>query len=110
MLSEERKAFGRYADALGLDAGTVATLLMIRELRLGRLGRLRVSPELRQPRNTSGTITSHRFGEARKARFREHLDKLSLSASEGLGVLCRAELKEHWLEAALSGDSEGVRT
>lgn len=108
MSSDERKAFGKYADALGLGAGTVATLLVIRELRLVRLAKLKVSPRFRQPKDTPATITSHRIRDRQKQEFRDHLDRFDLSASEGLGVLCRAELQERWLETALA-DSKRVK-
>ena len=108
MTSEERKAFGKYADALGLGAGTVATLLVIRELRLARLTKLKVNPRFRQPKDTPATITSHRIRGPQKLSFRDHLDQLDLSVSEGLGVLCRAELDERWLEAGMS-DSKRVK-
>jgi hypothetical protein len=109
MTVNERTAFGHYAKALGLAAGTVATLLMIRELSIGRLGGLKVDPKLRPVENTAGTVTSHRFSKSQKRKFERHVEKVGVpSTSQGLGILCRAELQERWLENALQTDSKRV--
>lgn len=106
---DERKQFGGYAEALGLDAGTVATLLMTRELRIRRLDDLRSDARFRPSGITPRTITSHRFRKSEKQRFLDHIGLLGLSASKALGLLCRVELFEAWLEKALVGDSYRVR-
>ena len=109
--SDERKAFGAYSKAMGLAAGTVATLLMIRELRIGRLAHLKVDPMLQPIGNTAGTVTSHRFSKSQKADFERHVDHAGISSmSQGLGFLCRAELRERWLETALQTDSKRVES
>ena len=111
MTPDERKAFGVYSKAMGLAAGTVATLLMIRELKIGRLPHLKVDPMLQPIGNTAGTVTSHRFTKPQKAEFERHVDHAGISStSQGLGILCRAELRERWLETALHADSKRVES
>lgn len=101
MTAEERDQFGEYAHRLGLDGGTVATLLLVRELRVDRLAVLRQKPQFRLPDGDAGTITTHRFAPAEKEKFKEHRSRYGLSARKALGLLCRAELKERWLEKAI---------
>lgn len=108
LTSDERKQFAAYAESLGLDGGTVATLLMSRELRLRRLERLRADPRFREVVGANRTITSHRFSASDKQRFHDHIRKVDVSASKAVGILCRAELVERWLEQALSFDSDRV--
>lgn len=101
MTADERSRFGDYAHRLGLDGGTVATLLLVRELRVDRLAELRSKPGFRSPAKAPGKITSHRLAEPEKQKFREHRARFKMSASKALGLLCRAELKERWLEKAI---------
>lgn len=105
MTAEERVRFGAYADSLGLDGGAVATLLMLRELRLRRLADLRSNARFREIAGATSKITSHRFAEPDKRRFQEHISSIGLSSSKALGILCRTELVEKWLEQALLSDS-----
>lgn len=98
----ERQAFANYADELGLDAGTIATLLMSRELRTKRLVQLSKKPQFRAIENCSRTVTTHRFQAVDKQRFVNHAKEIGLSASKALGILCRAELAERWLDKALN--------
>lgn len=102
LTKEERSEFGNYAERLGLDGGTVATLLLARELRVERLATIRLVPEFRAPSTTPATITTHRFPKSEKERFVNYVESLGLSQSKALGLLCRAELAELWLEQVIT--------
>ena len=102
MTPDERLRFAEYSREVGVDGGTVASLLINRELRLRRLPALWSELRNRPDGTTSGTITSHRLGVAQKAHFYSYVERQSLSASKALGLLCRVELKERWLERSLT--------
>jgi hypothetical protein len=104
MTSPERKRFAIYASKLKLGGGIVATLLIIREMRARRLGALKSDPLLQPIGPISGKITTRRLNEAEKVAFRTHVSEFDLKLSRALGLLCRAELAEGWLEAALYTD------
>lgn len=107
MTADERTRFGDYARGLRLDGGTVATLLLTRELRVGRLTALHSDPRFYKPGKTPGKITLRRLPEAEKLDFREHARKHEITPSQALGLLCRVELVEKWLARAL--DDPGKR-
>lgn len=108
MTISERARFGDYSRSLGLDGGSVATLLIARELRQRRLPDLALDAKLRPTENSSGTITTHRLPEGGKRGFYQHVKAAGLSASKALGLLCRSELQERWLERSINFDSDRI--
>lgn len=101
--SGERSRFGEYAQSLGLDGAALASLLLHRELRVGRLEKLRSDPRISQTAECPEKITIHGVSETTKGKFREHAAAHGLKPSPALAILCRAELKESWLHKAMNG-------
>lgn len=101
----EHSDFSQYSQLVGLRPGVLATLLIHRELRLKRLTGLKEQPSYRPVTGAGETITSHGLASDNKATFTQHVKALEISASKALGILCRAELAEQWLERALNIDS-----
>lgn len=94
-------AFQAYAAGLGLDASALATLLLIRELRVGRLPRL-AAVDLSARGAANDKITAHRGDGAVKTRWTAHALTAGLSASKAAAIVFRAELKEQWLNRAVN--------
>lgn len=102
---QEHAGFSDYCQEVGLRPGVLATLLIHRELRLKRLAGLKEQTIYRPVAGASETITSHGLVANDKGKFTQHVKALEISSSKALGILCRAELAEQWLERALRIDS-----
>lgn len=95
----EYDGFKSYALGLQLTHSAVANLLVLRELRRKRLGKLREKilehrglPRHRITANVSPPI---------KAAFEAHLKTLGLGSDVAAGIIFRAELCERWLDRAI---------
>lgn len=97
----ERTAFETYGSTFGLDPAPLLALLLARELRTPRLTQLLeadVPPN--EPRKTK--VTAHgRSDELREGVARMAADH-GLSTSHVCAVIIRAELRERWLETAMT--------
>jgi hypothetical protein len=98
---DEADDFQRYAAELRLDRTALANLLIVRELRSGRLGELltRYDRDLGGTENTK--IVAHQADPATKVAFKAHAADFKLKPSRAAAILFRAELAEHWLEASM---------
>jgi len=99
---EERSSFAEYARGLGLDGAALASLLLHRELRVGRLPDLQSKGRNSKSTDCPEKITIHRIDDVTKGKFKEHAETYQLKSSPALALLCRAELKERWLEKAMT--------
>lgn len=103
----EREALAAYASNFGLDASELATLLLFRELRVARLGRLKEAYDCAS-HSSSGRKLTVRASVATKGILSAHAAQFGLRLPIALLVLCRAEMAEHWLDRAIQLDSTGV--
>lgn len=98
---DEADDFERYAAGLRLDRTALANLLIVRELRIGRLAELMG----RYDRDLAGTekskIVAHQADPATKAAFKAHAAVFKLKPSRAAAILFRTELAQHWLEASM---------
>jgi hypothetical protein len=93
--------FRSYAASFGLDASALATLLLIRELRIGRLPDL-AAADLDARGSANDKITAHKGDGAVKTQWKAHARAAGLSASKAAAIVFRAELKEQWLKRAVN--------
>jgi len=99
---EEDTELRNYARSHGLDATALANMLLIRELRLGRL-KTEQFPVLDPggQRQRSRKITAHLQSEDQKGSFTAHAVACGLRPATAASMLLRAELLERWLERAM---------
>jgi hypothetical protein len=96
---DEGAAFDAYVAQFKLRKGAVATLLIVREIRCGRL------PELKEQYSMpTGTgrirITARPIDISLKQTFEEHVARFDMAPDPAAGIIFRAELLERWLESA----------
>src|SRR5687768_8143600 len=95
----ERERFAEYAAEFGLDVTALSNLLLLRELRVARLGGM-IGEISRTAGPRDAKITAH-LSTDRRTAFAARAKSLGLSLSEAGGVLVLAELKERWLEKSV---------
>lgn len=110
--ASEKVAFSAYATEIGFAASEVGRFLVLRELRVGRLGSLKelfgkpvidaCSTKNKKNRIDSNKITAHLPSRVILSYFQEHAQHYEVSASEALAILVRTELEERRLEIALN--------
>lgn len=110
LTADERSRLAEYARSHGLDAAALASLLLHRELRVGRLRDLRSKGRLPKPTECPEKVTIHRIDDLAKGRFKEHAKSCQLKSSPALALLCRAELQERWLEKAMEKAARPTRS
>jgi hypothetical protein len=102
---DEADNFQHYAAELRLDRTALANLLIVRELRIGRLEELK----LRYDRDLAGMektkVVAHQADPLTKAAFKEHAAGFALKPSRAAAIIFRAELTERWLEASMDQKS-----
>lgn len=98
---DEADDFQRYAAELRLDRTALANLLIVRELRIGRLAKLKISYDRDLAGLEKTKIVAHQGDPATKAAFKVHSSALGLKPSRAAAILFRAELAERWLEASM---------
>jgi hypothetical protein len=97
MRPEEQDEFMRYLEQFHLGPGAVAALLILKELRLGRLPRLKALYPM--PRGTGRERVSARPHDlAVKADFNAHAASFGIKPNPAAAMVFRAELKERSLE------------
>jgi hypothetical protein len=98
---DEAEDFQHYAAELRLDRTALANILIVRELRIGRLADLK----LRYDRDLAGMektkIVAHQADPVTKAAFKAHAAAFRLKPSRAAAILFRAELADHWLELSM---------
>jgi|SRR6185295_3753762 len=106
---QEKDAFDSYAAQFGLDSSELAKLLLVRERKLQRLLALknkRQVPQVeRQPWGRAikkPTVTAHLSNSAEVEAFDQYAISCNLSRQTAAAWLLTSELKEKWLEKALS--------
>jgi hypothetical protein len=93
----DRVRFAKYASQFGLDVTALSNLLLVRELRVGRLGDLQLKGPL-GPRKEK--ITAH-VASDRREDFAIRAKNVGLSMSEAGALLVLTELEERWLEKSV---------
>lgn len=101
LTTEEVLHFQSYAAELRLDATALANLLIVRELRNPRLGKLRERFDRELGGSERSKVVAHQRGERTKLAFKEHAEGLGLKASRAAAILFRAELEELWLQGSM---------
>ena len=98
---DEADNFQHYAAELSLDRTALANLLIVRELRIGRLAELK----LRYDRDLGGMektkVVAHQADLLIKGVFKAHAANFALKPSRAAAIVFRAELAERWLEASM---------
>lgn len=98
--ASEREQFERHARRFGLDVAALLTLLLVRQLRIGDVSRLDKAAE--EVPDLFSTVTAH----VRDPQFKTDVQALAAGASVSVSRLCavlvRSELREHWIERAIS--------
>jgi hypothetical protein len=113
---QEKTAFDSYAERCGLDSSELAKLLIVRERRLERLLALRNKkqiPEFKRQSWGKGikkpTVTAHFSTLAEVEMFDRYATNCGLNRQNAGAWLLTAEIKEQWLEKALSLKVRGQR-
>ena len=94
LTTQERRSFGDYAEKLGLDAGGLATLLLLRELRVGDLKSRLEDVSTTSASQAGQKITVRRLSEDKINDLQIYASSLDLRSSEVLLAVCRLELEE----------------
>jgi hypothetical protein len=100
--------FEGYATSNGLEGSQLAKLLIVRELRVHRLSRLKTQGLKRATRAvaasqaTVGTITARFSSEAEVEEFDKYVDTCGWGRQTAAAWLLTNELTDRWLERALS--------
>jgi len=109
LLPETKKAFGKYAEEVGVDDSELAKLLILRESKLKRLATLKregnIPVRKRQLRGTAEQlekITAHLSSASQVQQFDAYAGSCGLVRSTAGALLLEIELSEKWLEKALS--------
>jgi len=99
--SSERAAFAAYSRKFGLDPAGLLALLLVREMRVGRLGSL-MKEDVPHPGPRRSKVTVH----GRHSALRDGIVVMAAangtSVSNACAVLIRAELTEGWLERVIA--------
>ncbi len=97
----ERSAFEAYARSFGLDAAGLLALLLSREMRLGKILLLiEMDAPSPDPRNAKVTVHGRDLGLRRSvAAIAKTCDT---SVSKVCAAVIRAELRDKWLDRALT--------
>ncbi len=98
--SDDAGTFLSYSNSLGIDKSSLANLLIVRELRLNRLGflsRFRHS----EPSASCIKVTAHLSDPAIKDAFAASAARHKLRPGTAASIIFRAELEERWLERSL---------
>ena len=99
MSEADGRAFGSYALELGLDESALATLLIVRELRVGRLQAI---AETRIAKSDKGKrVTARPRQPEIETAFASHALSVGLRPGQAAALLIQTELSEHWLKSAL---------
>jgi hypothetical protein len=106
---QEKDAFEDYAAEHDLDDSELAKLLILREKKLKRLAKLkkrRQLPKIERAARGEGfrkpTVTAHVGSSAEVEAFDEYAESCDLNRQSAGAWIFLAELKERWLEKALS--------
>lgn len=99
--SDDAETFLSYSNSVGIDKSSLANLLIVRELRLDRLGSL---SRFRhgQPSASCIKVTAHLSDSAIKDAFTASAARHKLRPGTAASIIFRAELEERWLEQSLS--------
>jgi hypothetical protein len=119
LLPAIKTAFVKYAAGLGLDASELAKLLIVREAKQRRLAAMKrvgnVPIRKRQPRGSAVammTVTAHFSDVCQVEVFDAYAERCGLARGTAGAWILEEELKERWLQRALTMPSvgmEGVR-
>jgi hypothetical protein len=97
----DQAAFHQYAEQLGLQMSTLATLLLARELRIRRLSRLGERHRAVKGASLDGKIIAYLHGSDVKRSFSAHAASAEMRPGPAAALIFRAELTERWLERVI---------
>lgn len=100
LTAAERAEFKRHAASFDLDVSSLARLLLIRELNLGRLSRLIRQYPTTGPAPVKVTARFKQNPDVKSA-FTYQVNTIGVSEAFAAGVVFRAELSERWLSEAV---------
>lgn len=92
-----------YAEGLELSRRRLCGLLIVRELRLNRIGELSARHPGSGSRRNSSRVTA-RVSASTKASFAKHVKAAIVGSDDAAAAIFRAELEEKWLSNAVSGE------
>ena len=98
---EEYTSFKEYAAEFHLKPSSLANLLLVRELNLGRLARLREFVTYGAAAGNRARVTAHQPDPAMKIEFESRAGEVGLKPDQAASIVFRAELDERWLARAL---------
>lgn len=101
----EGAVFDAYSAQFKLRKGAVATLLILRELRCGRLPILKDRYPMPEGRGRK-RVTARPTDLSLKRAFEKHVAELGMDPDPSAGILFRAELHERWLERCTRMESD----
>lgn len=105
LTSEEHAIFQAYAVEFGLSESGLANLLLVREIRLKRLGLLMQKYSAGAPSESRSRVTAHQRDAAMKIAFGERSSDEGLKPDQAASIVYKAELDERWLEQSMAGQN-----
>lgn len=100
------EAFADYCRSLGLDESALATLLLVREVNVGRLQTL--TTHCRPPHFKDKRVTIRPRRSGLREEFDRHAKANGLGIERATALLLVAETQEKWLERLLFGEPVGT--
>lgn len=107
LTADERKNLRTYSAEFGLDLSGLATLLLVRHLRVARRGAATTPEEEGRPDGRDKKVTIHRVNQKTKELWVKHAKASGLSLSAFVGSVCIRELEEKWLASCFDSDRVG---
>jgi hypothetical protein len=101
----ERAEFDTYMEQFKLRKGAVPALLILREIRSGRLSVLKERYPMPGGKGRA-RVTALPTDDTLKLAFERHAAQFDMDPDPAAGVVYRAELHERWLERALRMESD----
>ena len=93
------RAFGSYALELGLDESALATLLIVRELHVGRLQAIAETRSAKSAKEKR--VTARPRQPEIETAFAKHALLNGFKPGQAAALLIQTELSERWLKSAL---------
>ena len=98
---DEARRLDAHANEHELSRPKLCALLVQRELNLKRLGELKGRYAGSEPKKGTARVTARISREDLKTDFSALAEKFGLGSDDAAAIMFRAELREHWLTAAL---------
>ena len=105
---DEGETLKAYALVHNIDLCGLGSILIAREINLGRLGILKTKYEKTIPASNRFRFTVHAKSDAFAIKFKDHASRFRMSTNNAVGLILRAELSERWLTKACVSDMEST--